>query len=52
LVEDCPRVALECGTSVQMIMRHYREVVTEDQAKAWFAVMPNSVTNFVTTNLV
>ena len=37
---DVARTALEAGNSPRMIFRHYREVVTEDEAKAWFAIMP------------
>jgi hypothetical protein len=28
-----------------MIFKHYRELVTEDEAKAWFGVMPESQAN-------
>ncbi len=40
LTGDVARTALEAGNSPQMIFRHYREVVTEDVARAWFAVTP------------
>ncbi len=33
-------VALEAGNSPQMIFKHYRELVTEKAAKAWFAITP------------
>ena len=33
-------MSLEAGNSPQMIFQHYREVVTEKEAKAWFAVAP------------
>jgi hypothetical protein len=33
-------VANESGTSVQMIHRHYRELVTPQEAMKWFAVRP------------
>jgi hypothetical protein len=40
---DVPRTALEAGNSPKMIFRHYREVVTGDEAKAWFNIMPPAV---------
>lgn len=40
---DVPRTALEAGNSPRMIFRHYREVVTGDDAKAWFSIMPPEV---------
>ena len=40
-VKSAAEVALEAGNSPQMIFRHYRELVTEKEAKAWFAVAPD-----------
>lgn len=37
---DIPRVSLDAGNSPKEINRHYRELVTEADGKAWFAVMP------------
>lgn len=37
---DVPRTALEAGNSPEMIFRHYREVVDEQSAEAWFSIMP------------
>jgi len=42
LTGDVPRTSLECGNSPQIIFRHYREVVSEEQAKEWFAIMPSA----------
>lgn len=39
-VKNIAEVSLEAGNSPQMIFQHYREVVTADEAKAWFAIMP------------
>ena len=36
------KVALEAGNSPQMIFKHYRELVTEEQAKDWFAITPGN----------
>jgi integrase len=40
-IQDVNRVALEAGTSPQMIFRHYRELATPEQAQTWFAVSPD-----------
>ncbi len=40
LTGDVPRTALESGNSPAIIFRHYREVVDEAAAKAWFGIMP------------
>jgi integrase len=39
-VKSAAEVALEAGNSPQMIFEHYRELVTEKAAKAWFAITP------------
>jgi integrase len=39
-VPDAPKVALEMGNSPEKLFRHYRELVTPDAAKEWFAIMP------------
>jgi len=40
---DIPRTALEAGTSVAKIHQHYRELLRPEEAAAWFAVTPQSV---------
>lgn len=40
IMPDTARVALECGNSPDIIFKHYRELVTEEDAKAWFGIMP------------
>ena len=37
---DVARTSLEAGNSPKMIFRHYREIVDEEAAKAWFAITP------------
>jgi integrase len=37
---DVNRTALEAGNTATMIFSHYRELVTPQEAKAWFSVMP------------
>ena len=41
-VKSAAQVALEAGNSPQMIFQHYRELVTEKGAKAWFAITPET----------
>jgi hypothetical protein len=38
IVQDAAKVALEAGNSPQVIFSSYRELVTPDQAKAWFSI--------------
>lgn len=37
ILNDTARVALEAGNSPDVIFAHYRELVTPEAAKAWFA---------------
>lgn len=46
-LQDVARVALEAGNSPAMIFRHYRELATPDQARAWFAVFPETPANVI-----
>jgi integrase len=41
-VKSAAQVSLEAGNSPQMVFRHYRELVTEKAAKAWFAITPDA----------
>ena len=41
-VKSPAQVVLEAGNSPQMIFEHYRELVTEKAAKAWFAIAPEA----------
>jgi hypothetical protein len=36
ILHDTARVALEAGNSPEVIFGHYRELVTQEAAKAWF----------------
>lgn len=40
-IADAGRVASELGNSPAMIFRHYREMVTAEEAKEWFAIRPS-----------
>ena len=46
-IQDVNRVALEAGTSPQMIFRHYRELATPEQARTWFSIGPDHAKNVV-----
>ena len=40
VVQNAAQVALEAGNSPAMIFKHYRELVTKDEADKWFGIMP------------
>jgi integrase len=46
-VEDQNLVALEAGTLPKMIHKHYRELATPEQARSWFAIVPDKAANVV-----
>lgn len=39
-IGNAPQTALELGTSVQLLMQHYRELVAKEDAEAWFSIFP------------
>lgn len=39
-IGNVPQAALDSGNSVQIIHRHYRELVTPDEGRAWFGIEP------------
>lgn len=41
--KSAAQVALEAGNSPKMLFEHYRELVTEDEAKEWFGLTPTMV---------
>jgi integrase len=41
-IGNIPQAAIDAGNSVQIIHRHYRELVTPDEGKAWFAIEPRA----------
>ncbi len=41
--KSAPQVALEAGNSPKMLFEHYRELVTEVEAKEWFGLTPAKV---------
>ena len=49
--QSIPQAALEAGNSVAMVNRHYRELVTPDEAKAWFSIQPDESAKVVPMSL-
>jgi hypothetical protein len=47
LVESAAKVALEMGNSPRKLFTNYRELVTPEDAAAWFAVAPEPLANVV-----
>ncbi len=45
--KNIPAVAMEAGNSVAIINKHYRELTTEAEGKAWFAIMPHAPANVI-----
>ena len=41
-IKNAAEVALEAGNSPQMIFKHYRQLVTEAEAKNWFSILPTA----------
>lgn len=39
-VQNAAQVALEAGNSPTIIFKHYRELVTKEDAEKWFVIMP------------
>jgi integrase len=39
-VQDVGKVALEAGNSPQMVFKHYRQLVTKEEATEWFSITP------------
>lgn len=45
--QNVPQVALELGNSVKMVNKHYREIVTPEQGKTWFAIQPGNLDKII-----
>lgn len=46
-IKNAAQVSLELGNTPKMVFRHYRELVTEEEAKVWFAIGPEKPANVV-----
>ena len=44
---DIARVSLDAGNSPKEINRHYRELVSEEEGKGWFAITPAEIAGVV-----
>lgn len=42
IIKNVHQVSLEAGNSTQMVFAHYRQLVRESEANAWFAITPAS----------
>jgi integrase len=51
-VKSAAQVALEMGNSPKMVFQHYRQVVTEQDAKLFFSIMPKTATNVIQMRVV
>jgi hypothetical protein len=40
IVKSADQVALEAGNSPAVIFKNYRELATDDEATAWFSILP------------
>ncbi len=47
VVKDVGEVALEAGNSTRMIFQHYRQLVTQKEGLAWFAILPENDLNIL-----
>lgn len=47
VIQNPDKVAYEMGNSRAMVFKHYRALVTEDEGKRWFAIMPTVAPNIV-----
>lgn len=44
-VKSAAQVSLEMGNSPKMVFKHYRELVTSDEATTWFSISPATPAN-------
>ena len=44
-IKNVHQVSLEAGNSAQMVFRHYRQLVRDSEATAWFAIAPAPTPN-------
>jgi integrase len=47
VIQNPDKVAYEMGNSRAMVFKHYRALVTEDEGKRWFGIMPSVAPNIV-----
>jgi len=45
--QNVAQVSLEAGNTTRMIHQHYRELVTQEEAKAWFNIAPSRPANVI-----
>jgi integrase len=47
ILQDPAKVAHEMGNSTRIVAKHYQELVTLEQAQAWFAITPEQPANLI-----
>jgi integrase len=45
--QNAHRVAIEAGNSETIIFKNYRELVTEEEARVWFSILPTGEKNII-----
>lgn len=45
--QNAHKVAIEAGNSENIIFKNYRELVTEEEANAWFSIFPTNKQNII-----
>ena len=45
--QNAHKVAIEAGNSESIIFKNYRELVTPEEAKAWFSILPTGEKNII-----
>ena len=50
--QNAHQVAIEAGNSENIIFKNYRELVTEEEANAWFLIFPEKESNIVHINSI
>jgi hypothetical protein len=50
MLQDFAKVAHEMGNSPRVVAKHYQEIVTPEEATAWFNIMPEQPANLVPFN--
>ena len=45
--QNTHKVAIEAGNTETIIFKNYRELVTEEEARAWFSILPTSEKNII-----
>ena len=47
LTKKVHEIAMDAGNSETIIFKNYRELVTEEEARAWFSILPSDEANII-----